>query len=148
VIHVHGILHQDKQIVDFMPVLAEQKYHQLYMQSSNWSNVDILHAFQRTTCIFIGMSMLDPNLRRLLEFAHSQTDGSISHYAILPNKTLANYNWDSPTPTKYYSSDDAKESDFKNLQSKTLADLGVKILWYDDGDYDKVPEYINRIAKE
>lgn len=145
IIHVHGIIRQN-EIVPEIPVLSEDAYHELYRRGNNWTNVDLLHAFYRNTCIFIGLSMSDPNLRRLLEFVHAESGSSPKHYAILPIKTLSNHNWDSPNPHKYYEKDINKEATFKNRQEDVYRQLGIQVIWYRDGQYDDIPKILKRIA--
>ena len=62
--HVHGFIPYDNsQIIKSVPILSEEEYHRVYANSYNWSNVEQIHALSRRTCIFIGLSMTDPNLR-------------------------------------------------------------------------------------
>lgn len=99
VIHVHGCLNYEN-LNPIMPVLSEKAYHELYKKNYDWSNIEILHALYRHTCIFIGCSMSDPNLRRLLEFVRTEDVNDINHYAILQLRPLCNHNWDSSHPQK------------------------------------------------
>lgn len=145
VIHVHGVLRQSEPTTG-LPVLSEEEYHDLYKRSFHWSNIEMLHAFYRSTCIFIGLSMSDPNLRRLLEFVASESNGIYPHYAILPKGKLSDYNWESPTPTKYYESNQAKEDEFLYRRTKIFKKLGVNVIWYDSGRYEQIPDILKRIA--
>ncbi len=63
-------------------VIAESDYHGEYSEPHSWSNLVQLREFTRSTCIFIGLSMTDPNLRRLLR--SSMSVSNLSHYAFLP----------------------------------------------------------------
>lgn len=70
VYHVHGIIfRKNSENVPENIVLSEEDYHEKYSQVFDWSNVEQLHTLTRNTCLFIGLSMKDPNLRRLLEIA-------------------------------------------------------------------------------
>ena len=106
----------------------------------------MLHAFYRSTCIFIGLSMSDPNLRRLLEFVASESNGIYPHYAILPKGKLSDYNWDSPNPTKYYESSQEKEEEFLYRRIKIFKKLGVNVIWYDSGKFEQIPKILKKIA--
>ena len=83
--HVHGIIPENgpSNIV----VFSEDVYHERYADIYHWSNIEQLHALTRKHCFFIGLSMVDPNLRRLLDFAKriNRTD-SENHFAFLPRK--------------------------------------------------------------
>lgn len=145
VIHVHGVLRQSEPTTG-LPVLSEEEYHDLYKRSFHWSNIEMLHAFYRSTCIFIGLSMSDPNLRRLLEFVASESNGIYPHYAILPKSKLTDYNWDSPSPTKYYESSPEKEEEFLYRRIKIFKKLGVNVIWYESGKFEQIPEILKKIA--
>lgn len=146
IIHVHGVLNRNEVNVD-VPVLSEDAYHNLYRKTYHWSNVEMLNAFNRTTCIFIGLSMSDPNLRRLLEFANAESEQGNIHYAILPKRTLQNHNWDSANPIKYYQTITPKEKEFINRQEVVFSNLGVKVIWYEDKKYEQIPLILKRIAQ-
>ena len=79
--HVHGFIPYDNsQIIKSVPILSEEEYHRVYANSYNWSNVEQIHALSRTTCIFIGLSMTDPNLRRLLDIAIRDSENEARHF--------------------------------------------------------------------
>lgn len=81
--HVHGILPQEGP-VDEEVVFSENTFHNRYQDVYHWSNIKQLHALTRKHCFFIGLSMSDPNLRRLLDFARKiNRTNDIPHYAFL-----------------------------------------------------------------
>lgn len=54
--------------------------------TSNWANLTQLNFLLNSTCIFIGLSMADPNLRRLLDIASKKSKVNTDcckHYVIL-----------------------------------------------------------------
>jgi hypothetical protein len=57
-------LHKENQIV-----FSEDSYHDQFVDPFSWSNLTQLNKFTQNTCLFIGLSMTDPNLRRLLDVA-------------------------------------------------------------------------------
>jgi len=65
--HVHGYLPRVGDVSDQPVVLSEKNYHELYSNLLHWSNIVQLRAFSEDTCVFIGLSMQDPNIRRLLD---------------------------------------------------------------------------------
>ena len=160
VIHVHGVLHQNKPNVT-IPVLSEREYHKLYKGVFHWSNVEIELALYRTSCFFIGLSMQDPNLRRLLEFVALENNNNIPHFAILPMQTLDSLNKqaskskdskskDSSSPDSNnadsYKKDPFKDAEFVQRQEEVFRQLGVNVIWYPEGEYDYVPMILKRIA--
>lgn len=96
VYHIHGFLRKkdgpDKDHSDQdegnRPVLAEEAYHELYTKPYEWQNVISLRAFQKNTCLFIGLSFDDPNLRRLLDVAVRSDpirNPDTRHVALIPD---------------------------------------------------------------
>lgn len=81
VYHVHGYIAESGEHSEI--ILGEQEYHDVYAESYNWGSVEQLHALCRTTCFFIGLSMSDPNLRRLLDISNRGSDVEPAHYVFL-----------------------------------------------------------------
>ena len=141
--HVHGMIPQ-KRMIDSTPVLGEQEYHQLYKEAYHWSNVIQLYALSRSTCFFIGLSMIDPNLRRLLDISRNGVglnnknieSMEPKHFAIMERKHLDTINPDS-------SKDDEH---IKNIETM-MYQLGINIIWYDntDGQHLEVPKILKAI---
>lgn len=131
--HVHGLLPQ-KALIPSTIVLSEKEYHDIYRRSFHWSNVEQLHALQRTNCFFIGLSMTDPNLRRLLDIAqgeHEKRSLEMRHFAFLDKKSIG-----------FFKSDKEKEEYIK-LQESIFRDLGVGIIWYDN--YENLPKELMKL---
>lgn len=132
VYHVHGIVFRKND--DRLPediVLTENDYHRVYSEVFDWSNVEQLHALTRCTCFFIGLSLNDPNLRRLLEIAQRDSGKSVRHYAFLERKSA-------------YDEVEKEEKDFQT-QEDMLADLGLNVIWYRGNDKHKeLPELLQR----
>ena len=119
--HVHGYLPQEKDYPSDI-VLSEKEYHEIYRRSFHWSNVEQLHAMQRSVCFFIGLSMTDPNLRRLLDIAQGEVKGKardMRHFAFIRDYKDVNG-----------STNAKKLEDLKRRMSEMLRDLGVAVVWY------------------
>ena len=134
VCHVHGLLTQKNPISSTI-VLSEKEYHEIYSRAYHWSNVEQLHALQRTNCFFIGLSMNDPNLRRLLDIAKgegSKRNTDIRHFAFIDKDGIGE------------SFNTQKERDeYCNQQENILKDLGVGIIWYHD--YKTLPQELLKL---
>ncbi len=130
VYHVHGIVfrkNESEQPEDI--VLTEDDYHQVYSEVFDWSNVEQLHALTRCTCFFIGLSLNDPNLRRLLEIAQRGSSKSVRHYVFLERKSE-------------YDETGKTEKDFQ-IRENMLADLGLNVIWYKgDDEYRELPKLL------
>ena len=118
-----------KKVPSLAVVLTEDDYHQVYSEVFDWSNVEQLHALTRCTCFFIGLSLNDPNLRRLLEIAQRGSSKSVRHYVFLERKSE-------------YEIIEKAEKDFQ-IRENMLADLGLNVIWYKGNDEHKeLPELL------
>ncbi len=82
--HVHGYLPQeDKLSIENSITLGESTYHDQYSDIYSWNNLVQLNKFIEKNCLFIGSSLTDPNIRRLLDIAKKQSakDDAV-HYVI------------------------------------------------------------------
>jgi hypothetical protein len=82
VYHPHGLLPKKREPNEiYVPVLTESDYHSQYSSVNYWGNVVLQKAFFEHTCLFIGCSLDDPNLRRLLDLSKRQLP-SHRHYIL------------------------------------------------------------------
>ena len=133
--HVHGFVpYENKENIKSLPVLSEEEYHRVYANSYNWSNVEQIHALSRTTCIFIGLSMTDPNLRRLLDIANKDSEADPRHFVFLPcidsfgkNKAV-----------------EVKNNEAMRIQKELFEELGLRVVWY-KGHNDELPKFIKAL---
>lgn len=131
--HVHGYVPKSKQEgLDMKPVFSESEYHAIYKEAFQWSNIEQLHAFNRNTCIFIGLSMTDPNLRRLLDISLSNSDGEAHHYVFLQRNNLS-----------FRKSVVEKNRNYFEIQTEMYQHLGLNVIWYED--HDEIPKMLKSI---
>lgn len=110
--HVHGYLPQVEYKSYMKPehcasiFLTEENYNGLYNQPYSWQISSQLSFFRENTCLFVGCSLSDPNIRRLLELTREKNR---KHYAIMVKDNLL-------------------ISDLI-IASKHFARLGVEIIW-------------------
>lgn len=131
VYHVHGLIPKVNNGIISTPILGEKEYHQIYKESYHWSNVEQLHALDRNTCFFIGMSMTDPNLRRLLDISQTGGDKDCKHYAFLQRKPM------------FHEDEVEKNREHFDTIEFQLSDLGVNVIWYEK--HEEVPRLIRKI---
>ncbi len=70
--HVHGLLPYDKfneEKFTSSLVFSESEYFNLYNNPYSWNISKQLHDFSFNVCLFIGISLTDPNMKRLLELS-------------------------------------------------------------------------------
>jgi SIR2-like domain len=134
--HVHGYLPPIEELVDKNHeealVFNENSYHSQFYDYYSWSNMLLLNAFCDSHCIFIGCSMIDPNMRRLLEFSQKRIPGN-RHFVFLK---LENNSEDD------FELNIARNKIIKT-QENTLLELGVEVIWYKE--YSDIPLKINQL---
>ena len=65
-------------------VFAETEFHDESLDPYRWSALVQLSHLSQSTCLFVGSSIQDPNLRRLLEVAKKRSPEDVSpHFVIL-----------------------------------------------------------------
>lgn len=70
IFHVHGYLPRSGPLTtEDSLVFSEDAYHDQFVEPFSWANLTQLSKFSQCTCLFVGLSMTDPNLRRLLDVA-------------------------------------------------------------------------------
>ena len=134
VYHVHGVIPNPKNKSSLKPdiVLTEDEYHKLYLNSYDWSNIEQLHALDRNTCFFVGLSMSDPNLRRLLDFSHTkQEEDKPCHYVFLRRVRF-----------EKHSDVEQDNENWDNLEMM-FSSLGLNVIWYND--HDDLPDLIDSL---
>jgi len=117
VYHVHGFLPRGEiSQASEKIVFSEDEYHTQYIEPHGWSNAVQLYHYMNNVCLFIGTSLTDPNLRRLLDSARRTRPSN------------------SP-PTHYIIKKKPKTSDVQqklmDLEEKDLQTLGLNMIWAD-----------------
>lgn len=150
--HVHGII--PKEGNPDIVVFSEEEYHSLYANPFQWSNVEQLHALTRMHCFFVGLSMNDPNLRRLLDAAcNMNRTNRVNHYAFLRRTKIEKYCVsDIERSCKYVHVsesliDKKKQKDIYDLNYRVMEDMflqmGVRVIWFEE--FDDLPELVAQV---
>ncbi|MBN2545507.1 MAG: SIR2 family protein, partial [Spirochaetes bacterium] len=77
--HVHGFIPTPETIIRIKPenvVLAQDEYFQNMFEPYSWQTTCQLHYLMNYTCIFIGASLSDWNVLRLISNANKYTDSN------------------------------------------------------------------------
>lgn len=133
--HVHGYLPNNISENFDAPnlIFSEEDYHKVYRDSYSWSNLTQLSALRENTCLFIGCSLTDPNLRRLLDVS-TRSDESPRHYAFLKRKETGGETTNKEILKIYQKIDD-------NIKTAYYNSLGLNIIWVED--YEEIPKILN-----
>ena len=126
VYHVHGKISMEETEEPYSTVFSEDAYHTQYIEPYNKSNIIQVANFINNTCVFIGVSFNDPNLRRLLDVCRrKENDNTFQHVAIMKKSTNIN-------------------ADF--IFAKNLASFGIYVIYIDD--FDEIPDILTNIKQE
>jgi hypothetical protein len=148
--HMHGLLRFDERVADEAAdklVFTEQQYFDFFNDPTSQFNYTFLYLLREHPCLFVGLSMRDDNIRRLLHYsraerklAHAEeeralrragrrrggppegTDPSRRHFALLQCSSSA-----------------AVDA----LTERSLADLGTAVVWVDD--FKAIPARLGRV---
>ncbi len=144
VYHVHGFIPQNEddydRVSDSMLVFSEDGYHTLNQEPYNWSNLIQLDYLINKSCLFIGLSMTDPNLRKLLKIANDKrlvSGSEINHYAIMRKFKIDKKRIKNIEPIERFE----KINDI--MQEHLFNAIGVKIIWIND--FSEIPEILKQI---
>ncbi|MBH3441929.1 SIR2 family protein [Pseudomonas luteola] len=151
VYHVHGFLPESKDNYSDLDkstlVFSEEGYHKIYSESYHWSNLVQLSNLRENNCLMIGLSMTDPNLRRLLDISARNIDYT-KHYAFMKRITHQSFCSDRRGDAfeSVINNTDAADKFLERhhaLNEEIMKELGVTIIWYED--YNDIPEIVDNI---
>lgn len=135
VYHPHGILprfYREAELDSAKIVFSEDDYHNLYSDPYSWANIAQLSLLTSKSVLFVGLSMQDPNLRRLVDIARSRGFKN-QHFAVFRD------------PVAGCSSEDLLK--FERL--RTMIEIDMKSLgittWFVDS-HEKVADILESIA--
>lgn len=128
IFHVHGFLPNKKNFEEPNLVFSEESYHSQFIDPYSWSNLIQLNTFSTNVCLFIGLSLSDPNLRRLLDISWRRNQ-RCKHYIIVKK-----------SPQKNRADEIATM-----LFEQDANSLGLNVIWC--SDFSEIPGILLRIAK-
>lgn len=123
ILHVHGFIPKTSsdKLYDKNVVLSEDDYHSLYRDAFHWANVEQMHALLQTTCFFIGLSLKDPSIRRLMDIANMHGSRNAEHFAFLKRD-------------EYQAPQKAED---------LFVSMGTSVIWYEQ--YSDLPQILSSI---
>ncbi|MDF2274630.1 MULTISPECIES: SIR2 family protein [Aeromonas] len=148
--HVHGFLPENRTSYSNLDrstlVFSEEGYHQIYSEAYHWSNLVQLASLKETTCLMVGLSLTDPNLRRLLEISAKSTDRP-KHFAFMQRVSLDKFTKDEGKSVVRAPIGVSKRflDRHHSLNEEVMRELGVNVIWYET--YDEIPKILHKIGK-
>lgn len=142
--HPHGFLPRIKNLTSKNDVVfSEDAYHSQFIDPYSWSNLVQLNHLNNSTCLFIGISLTDPNMRRLLDVSIRKNGKSEkNHYIIKKRYTIEEL---------YPDSEIVKIKDKKvipvieSIEEQDANNLGFNVIWINQ--FKEIPEILNEIGK-
>lgn len=132
--HVHGYLPRSgKLVAEAEIVFSEDAYHGQFIDPFSWSNLIQLNKLTHNTCLFVGISLTDPNLRRLLDAAWRKN----------PDKTLSHFVF--KRRPKWGSKNDALDDLTTLLEEQDANALGLNVVWVDE--YAQIPGFLRSVRR-
>jgi SIR2-like domain len=163
ILHPHGYLPQEGNVEECELVFTEDDYHHLTTAVFHWALTAIVNHLRHRTVLFIGLSMLDPNLRRLLDASYVYGDVP-AHWQVQKRHKIADDHMpDVLEDIQRRASRYAEELEVEgregspSLESAVTAvleqadsydrnlfeSMGVKTIWLED--YDDIPALLEEI---
>jgi hypothetical protein len=164
IVHVHGYLPKEGSLPDTNIVFTEDEYHQLTFSSFHWSVADIVAYLRHYSVLFIGLSMTDPNLRRLVDATNVRLskpkhilirrDHDTSEPAIENAMADIEKRVDQQRPSASKKSREDKGEFAKALRTMTgrahayerevFKDMGIGVMWIKD--YEDIPKFLQKLG--
>jgi hypothetical protein len=142
VYHVHGFVRREGEGKRSVPiVLSEEQYHALYADPYSWSNIVQLNLLRERTCLLVGLSMVDPNLRRLLNIA-ARKKTARQHYVILSRVSEEKFKRGLPSGFRKEIADQALAMHHE-VEERALAELNLRVVWVED--HPEIPRVLDEI---
>ncbi len=142
--HVHGFLPHTKgktDSIDTALIFSEEDYHEVYRDAYCWSNITQLNAFRENVCLFIGCSLTDPNIRRLLDIS-ARSCAAPRHFAIMRRKVLL-----LPTSAELRDKNILKiyQKIDDNIREAYFRTLGIEVIWVNK--FCEIPAILSGLLK-
>lgn len=144
--HVHGVLPLRTYAASFRQkhrrmktrgdfVFSEDEYHRQYAEPFRWSNLVQTSLLGAYDGLFVGLSLEDPNIRRLLDSTHRQYPRRRNYAILRRQRSLARAG---------RGVENVVTNLFEQIESESFVDIGVNVLWVDD--FKDIPKLLDDIA--
>ena len=142
--HPHGYLPRKKILSAKNDIVfSEDAYHTQFIDPFSWGNLVQLNHLNNSTALFIGISLTDPNMRRLLDVSiRKNGKGERNHYIIKKRYTIEEL---------YPDNEAARVKDknvmpvLENIEEQDANNLGFNVIWINS--FKEIPQILFEIAK-
>jgi hypothetical protein len=131
IFHPHGFLPRGNYSRNYLNdaiILSEDDYHELYASPYSWSNVIQLNLLSSFNVLFVGCSLTDPNLRRLLDISNKVRVPE--HFTIMRNPDFELHDGKhQPDRPRWWRETLSFQ---KHVEEENLRERGITPIWYQD----------------
>lgn len=163
IFHVHGFLPREGPLSNSNKIVfSEDMYHQQYHDMYSWNNIIQINKFTDYTCLFMGVSLTDPNLRRLLDTSMKLKGSSNEKLHYMIRRKTNNDEIEKKLKALLEKDDNLYNMKLESnitlgevverlikIQEKFLEDdalsLGLRTIWIDE--FDKMPIILEKIRR-
>jgi hypothetical protein len=146
VYHMHGYLkfakehfaNPEEEAPD-LRVLSEQEYFNFFDRPNRLFNYTFLYLLHASSCLFVGMSMKDDNIRRLLHYSKTEKEESYIREGKKKRKA------EKESMRHFAMSQYSGSPEVDNLTEKSLRRLGTRVLWVKD--FEEIPDRLADLYK-
>lgn len=164
VIHAHGYVPEVGPASRRDIVFTEPDYHRLTESVFHWSLSEVVERLRKNVALFVGLSMSDPSLRRLLDASrnsdipahwqiqkrHEVRDDELRTVMTEVERRARNYGTllgrfdEKKKPNALEESIHAALRQADSYDREVFESMGVKTIWVDQ--FDQIPDIIDAIA--
>ncbi len=174
IIHPHGFLPENDPNLNLELVFSEDEYHQLGHTPFHWAVTEMLVYMRRNPTLFVGLSMADQTLRRLLDatiplgennrpneeyrrfvlrrdYVAPEDEGLDAAVEMIQRAATANQNGNEPprkgvkTKKQVVEAIERMVKQAHTFDRQLFKDMGVGVVWY--RQHDDIPLILDEIAK-
>ncbi len=167
IVHPHGVIPQYAEIPEQEIVFSEDEYHQITIQPFHWALTQLASTLSNSTVLCIGLSMTDPNLKRLIDACPRQAD-SPYHYIVKRDYNISHIDLEEAVWAVQNSADreGKRRGDLRvrknhweleaairsilkqahRYDRRLFKDMECRIIWLNT--YDDIPQLLDYISKD
>ena len=111
-------------------VFSEESYFALQSDHYSWANFEQLKLLRETTCLLLGLSGTDPNLRRLLDIDFRQSKRA-KHFICLKRQNVTDLLGSAQSASVRTTVAEHFLNVHHSFLEHSFADLGLNVIWVD-----------------
>lgn len=142
IFHPHGFLPREKRLLaKHEIVFSEDAYHSQFIDPFSWANLVQLNHLNNNTCLFIGISLTDPNMRRLLDVSiRKNGKEEKNHYIVKKHYKLKDiYQNNEPHNVK----DEKIIPIIEKIEELDANKLGFNVIWINE--HNEIPMLLKKL---